>query len=595
MDSKKKHIIQISLFLITIIFISRLFFLQIINNEYKIASQKNTIQKKIEYPYRGEIYDRNNKILVYNEPTYNLNIIPKIAKNIDKNYFCKIFNISIKDFEERFRKAKSYSKNKPSVFLKNIFNEELAKIQDYISEFKGFYIEAKTLRGYTTDSLANTLGYLSEINLQQLKRSNYYSLGDYIGTNGIEKKYEKYLRGTKGITYKLVDVDGIEKGSYQKGKLNINSLPGKNIKTTIDINLQKYMDKLMKNKIGSIVIIEPNSGEILAIGSYPSYDPKEIKGNLFGINFKKLQQNENFPLFNRAIMAMYPPGSIFKIIQALIALEEKVINKNALISCDTNLVKCHRHQTPSNLFNAIKNSCNPYFYKVFRKILLQKKSINIYEDSRIGFKKWRFYVKQFGFGSKTEIDIPGEKKGFIPTIKYYDKKYGKNKWKTSTIRSLDIGQGELLVTPIQMVNLIAIFANRGFYYTPHIVKEIGQAKVEINKKHVNIKKEYFEFIADAMEAATSGTARRAKIKNIDICCKTGTAENPHGKDHSVFFGFAPKYNPKIAIAVYVENAGWGGIVATSIGGLLIEKYVNGFISKERKWYETYILNYKQKK
>ncbi len=585
----KKNIIQLILLSISLIFILRLSFLQIIDNEYKLAAEKNTIQKIIEYPYRGEIYDRNDNLLVYNEPIYNLRVTPNRIKFLNKKFFCKIFKITEKEFDEKLNKAKKYSKIKSSLFIKNISHEKFAKIQDHISEFNGFSIEVKTIRGYTTASLANGIGHLSEVNLLQLKSSNYYSIGDFIGANGLEKYYEKQLRGKKGIAYNLIDVGGIEKGSFQKGKLDILAIPGKNLKTTIDINLQKYTDKLMENRIGSIVAIEPSTGEIIVLGSYPSYDPNKIKGDLFGKNFLKLQKNQSYPLFNRAIMAKYPPGSIFKIVQTLIALQENVITPYTTIECDKNLIKCHNHITPCDLFNAIKNSCNPYFYKVFRRIINQNKVKNIYEDSRIGFKKWRSYVRQFGFSLKTKIDIPGEKKGFIPTIEYYDKIYGKKRWKTSTIRSLDIGQGEMLATPIQMVNLTVILANNGFYYIPHLVKKIGDKELVFEKKYINIKKEYFNFVSNAMEGASRGTARRAFIKDIKICCKTGTAENSHGDDHSVFFAYAPKENPKIAIAVYVENAGWGAVVATSIGGLIIEKYLKNEISKERKWIEKSML------
>lgn len=588
MKTNKKYIIQIILISFALIFIIRLFFLQIINNEYKIASEKNTIQKIIEYPYRGEVYDRNNILLVYNEPIYNLKVIPKNVKNIDKKFFCKLFEISEEDFNLKLNKAKRYSKIKSSIFIKNISHQKFAEIQDYLTDFRGFIIEAKTIRGYTTSTLANSIGYLSEVDNEILKKNKYYFIGDYIGANGLEKSYEKVLRGYKGSTFKLVDVSGLQKGSYKKGKLDTPAIPGKDIKITIDIELQKYADKLMQNKIGSIVAIEPKTGEILILGSYPSYDPNIIKGKGLKKNFLLLQKNSNSPLFNRAIMATYPPGSIFKLVQALIGLQEEVIFPSTTIACNKNLVKCHFHKSPSDLYNAIKNSCNPYFYKIFRHIMNQNIANNKYEDSRIGLQKWRAYVTQFGFGKELGIDIPGEKSGFIPNSNFYDKIYGKGRWKTSTIRSLDIGQGEMLITPIQMANLVTIIANKGYYFIPHIVKEIQGKKIIYNKKINQIDKKHFIFISQAMAAATKGTARRAHLENIKICCKTGTAENPHGDDHSVFIAFAPKDDPKIAIAIYVENAGWGGRAATAIGGLVIEKYINGKISNKRKWLEKWV-------
>ncbi len=622
--NNKKDIIKFLLILISCIFIFRLIYIQIINNDYKIAYKKNIIQKFIEYPCRGKIYDRNGTLLVYNEPIYDLKIIPKYSIATNKRLFCKVFDITPNDYDINIVKVCKFSKIKPSLFIKNISHSRFATIQDYLSEFPGFFVEAKSTRGYTTGSLANIIGYLSEVDGNNLKNDKYYTIQDFIGKTGLECFYEKLLRGKKGKVYKVVDVSGSVRGDYRDGLMDRPSQSGKDIFLTIDIKTQQYADKFMKGKCGSIVAIEPNSGDIVVMGSYPSYNPNILKGDRISKNFKILQKNPQYPFFNRAIMAMYPPGSIFKIVQALIGLQLNAIAPSTIIQCDKTLINCHNHSNPSNLHSAIKNSCNPYFYKVFRRIINQDNHLNKYVGTRIGFDKWRKYVLQFGFGNITNIDIPGEKKGFIPSVEFYDKLYGKQRWKTSNIRSLDIGQGEMLVTPLQMANLVAIIANRGFYYTPHLIKktilniyednrENGvydtklrdfrknfkwkkyklkkdmhfQKIVKYNtKQQLCVNKCYFEFVANAMADVTKGTARRAYIDDIVVCCKTGTAENPHGKDHSVFVAFAPKENPVIAISVYVENAGWGGIDAASIGSLVIEKYIRGNISKKRKYLES---------
>ncbi len=625
--NNKKSTIKFLLLSTACIFIFRLAYIQIISNDYKIAFKKNIIRKLIEHPCRGRIYDRNAILLVYNEPIYDLKIIPKYSTATNKILFCKIFNITSHDYDANIMKVRKFSKIKPSLFIKNISHSRFATIQDYLSEFPGFFIEAKSTRGYTTGSLANIIGYLSEVNCSDLKNDTYYAIQDFIGKTGLEYFYEKLLRGKKGEVYKIVDVAGSIRADYKDGLMDRPSQSGKDIFLTIDIKIQQYADKLMKGKYGSIVAIEPGSGDIVVMGSYPSYNPNILKGNKISKNFKKLQKNPQYPFFNRAIMGMYPPGSIFKIVQALIGLQQKTIIPSTTIRCDKTLINCHNHSNPSNLHSAIKNSCNPYFYKVFRRIINQDIHFNKYVDTRIGFSKWRKYVLQFGFGNITNIDIPGEKKGFIPSVEFYDNLYGKQRWKTSTIRSLDIGQGEMLVTPLQMANLVAIIANRGFYYIPHLIKTIPsisednkekgvydikfhdfrknfkskqyKLKKDIpfqklvkydTKKRLDIDKCYFEFVANAMADVTKGTARRAYIDDIVVCCKTGTAQNPHGKDHSVFVAFAPKENPVIAISVYVENAGWGGIEAASIGSLVIEKYIRGFISKKRKYLESKYLN-----
>lgn len=592
MNLPKRHIINLAFILIGVIFLTKLFFLQVLSDEYKFAAEKNIIQRIVEYPYRGLMYDREGGLLVYNEPVFDLMVLPREIKHLDTLAFCQDFNICSAYFEKDIQKAKKYSFVKPSVFIAGIPHEALAKVQDHLSEYRGFFVTARTIRKYTHAILANSIGYIGEISPHQLALDtcHYYKQGDLIGISGLERNYEAILRGKRGVEYRIVNVRGEEKGKFKNGAFDTLSQPGKNLTLTVDANLQLYGEELMKNKVGSIVAIEPKSGEILAIVSSPSYAPNLLAGRDFSNNFNTLEKDSLAPLFNRPIMAMHPPGSIFKIVQALIALQERVIYPTTTYACNRNLVNCHGHPSPTDLHRAIKYSCNPYFYQVFRRILNQNLSPNIYEDTRIGFAKWYDYVTQFGLGTPLGIDLPNEKGGKIPSEQFYDKVYGRGRWKASTIRSLDIGQGEILVTPLQMANLMATIANRGYYYTPHLIKKIDDQPVlpaELEKYEVAIDSVHFELIAHAMQDAVKGTAPRAFIEDMAICGKTGTAENPHGADHSVFVAFAPREAPQIAIAVYVENAGWGGRAAASIGSLVIEKYLKGTIS--RPWLQTYVL------
>jgi penicillin-binding protein 2 len=430
------------------------------------------------------------------------------------------------------------------------------------------------------------MGYIGEINPSQLEQdtSKYYVQGDYVGLSGMERFYENELRGKKGVKYKMVNVKGVDKGHFKNGEYDTLSLAGNNITSTIDLELQLYGEMLMNGKRGSVVAIEPATGEILAMISAPYYDPNILTGADFSKNYQTLNKDQSKPLFNRPIMATYPPGSIFKIVQSLIGLQEGILKPETTFTCNKSLVACHEHPSPSNLFGAIRNSCNPYYHQAFRQIINQDISKNTFEDTQIGLDSWREKVLKFGLGSPLGVDLTNEKGGSIPSSKLYDKKYGAGKWKYSTIYSLSIGQGEMLVTPLQMANLAAIFANKGFYYTPHLIKSI-EGNINLipeqyrTKNEVGIDAHHFDLIQDAMAEALYGTANRAVIEDIVIAGKTGTAQNPHGEDHSVFIAFAPKENPKIAIAVYVENAGWGGRAAASTASLMIEKYIKGEISR----------------
>jgi penicillin-binding protein 2 len=590
MHLSRNRIIQVIFIFAALVFVVKLFLIQVISTEYSAAAEKNIVQRIEEYPYRGIIYDRNKRLLVYNNPIYDLVVIPKAIRNLDPVAFCQTFHISQTEFNSLLTKAKRYSTIRPSVFIKNIDHYELARVQDQLVDYVGFYIRARTVRQYPQAILGNTLGYLGEINATQLASNAYqeYKQGDFIGISGLEAQYEQLLSGKRGVKHKITDARGQEKGAFKAGSLDIPSEPGQDLMSTIDTDLQVYGELLMKSKSGSIVAIEPATGEILAMVSSPSYDPNLLTAKHLKTNFTALEKDPASPLFHRPIMAMYPPGSIFKLVQALIGLQEKVIFPHTTYPCNKSIVNCHPHPSPTNLHQAIQYSCNPYFYYDFRNIINQHISSDTYEDTRIGLERWVGYVRQFGLGKPLGVDLPHEKGGYIPDARFYDSRYGAGRWKASTIRSLDIGQGEMLVTPLQMANLAAIMANRGFYYTPHLIRRNTSKQGEEERRVIAIDQKHFEFVANAMQdVIANGSGWRARIKGIAVCGKTGTAENPHGADHAVFMGFAPWDHPQIAIAVYVENSGWGSRSATAMGGLLLEKYLTGKVS--RQWMENYVL------
>ncbi|MEX0882178.1 MAG: penicillin-binding transpeptidase domain-containing protein, partial [Cyclobacteriaceae bacterium] len=488
----------------------------------------------------------------------------------------------------------NYSWVKPSPLIKQISKEEFAGMQDYLIDYRGLFVMTRSVRSYPMSAASNTLGYIGEISGNQLSRdsSNYYSQGDYIGLSGLEQYYEPDMRGEKGAKYKMVNVRGIDKGSLKNGDLDTLSKAGENLQSTVDLELQVYAEKLMQGKRGSVVALEPKTGEVLTMLSAPIYDPNLLAGSKFSKNYQLLNQDIEKPLFNRPIMAMYPPGSIFKIVQSLIGLQDSILTPNTVFPCNRSLVNCHNHPNPVNLFGAIRNSCNPYYHQAFRLMINRSASPNTYIDTQIGLDNWRSSVMKFGLGGRLGIDLHGEKGGSVPSSSLYDNVYGEKRWKYSTIYSLSIGQGEILVTPLQMANLAAIFANKGYYYIPHLIKAIDGDPDRIPEKfktkiESGVDASHFDLIQDAMVQALYGTAARAIMKDIAIAGKTGTAQNPGGEDHSVFLAFAPKEDPKIAIAVYVENAGWGGRAAASIASLLIEKYIKGEIT--RPALEEYVL------
>ncbi len=594
MNEQRPITIIIVIIIIGAVLLTKLFLIQVVDDSFLKKAESNAIQRVVDHPYRGLVYDRNGKILVYNYPIFDLMVIPREFQVGDTTRFCEIFKISKEYLIETYTAARKYSSVKPSTLIKQISTTDFARIQDFLIDYPGLFVMTRSVRSYPQASSSNALGYIGEISSNQLDRdsSKYYKQGDYVGLSGIEGYYESDLRGVKGVKYKLVNVRGVDKGALKDGEFDTASVAGRNLISTIDLELQQYGEMLMAGKRGSVVAIEPKTGEVLAMISAPTYDPNLLTGALFGNNYMALNRDETKPLFNRPIMAMYPPGSIFKIVQSLVGLQMGVLTPNTTYSCNRSLVACHNHPSPVNLFGAIRNSCNPYYHQAYRAMINREVSSNTFKDTEVGLNAWREYVLKFGLGSTLGIDLKNEKGGSIPSSVLYDRIYGEGRWKYSTIYSLSIGQGEMLVTPLQMANLAAIFANKGYYYPPHMIKAIDGDPNKIpeefrTKKNVGVDAHHFDLIQDAMAEAIYGTAARAAIPDITIAGKTGTAQNPQGEDHSVFIAFAPKENPQIAIAVYVENAGWGGRAAASTASLMIEKYIRREV--KRLALEEYVL------
>jgi penicillin-binding protein 2 len=598
MNEGRREIIQIAFVIVALIFLVKLFFIQVVDRRYSDLANSNAILSKVDFPLRGLIYDRNKKILVYNTPEFDLLIIKKEVKELDSARFCEVFSIpSTARLREMFKELKArreYSPVKPTVFMTQLSVLDFAKIQDNIDEFQGFYIQPRNTRAYTTKAAANALGYVSEISKNQLDKdeSNFYRQGDYIGQTGIEAYYEPYLRGKRGVRYILRDVDGIEKGSFNKGAQDTLSVPGQDLVTTLDKDLQEYGEFLFKGKSGSIIAIEPSTGEILAMVSGPSYDPVLLTGKNYSSNYKLISNDTNKPLFNRPLMAQYRPGSIFKIAQAMVALQEGVITPDTRIKCDRSIIGCHGPHSNDDLRGAITHSCNPYFHNVLRRMVNQGKSDNPFDDTRIGMVEWNRHMSSFGFGKPLGIDLPNEKGGLVPSVAFYDRAYRGRPWKFSNIYSIAIGEGENLVVPLQMANFAATVANKGYYITPHLVKEIGTSGKPLpqysEKHYTTIDSANFKIARDAMQRVVEeGTGMRAKLVDMVVCGKTGSVQNEPRPDHSVFIAFAPKENPKIAVSVYVEFSGQGARAAASIASLMIEKYLYG--KTKRPHIEEYVL------
>lgn len=580
----------------------RIFYLQIIDDSFKLKSDNNAIKIKYDYPERGYIYDRNGKLLVSNQASYDIMVIPREIKNLDTIEFCELLNITKEDFIKKIEKAKVYSPRLPSVFLTQLNKIEFAAFQEKIRKFEGFYFQKRSLRDYEVNFGANIFGFITQVNENLIAKNPYYNSGDLIGKQGVEESYEEILRGIKGVKYIQKDKYNREIGSFKEGKYDTIAVQGEDINLSIDAEIQKYGEELMINKRGGIVAIEPKTGEILALVTAPSYDPAILVGRQRSKNYTQLYKDSIAkPLYDRGLLAEYPPGSPFKIMTGLVALQEGVINEQTSVACHHGFsyargrfMRCHCHGGMLQLHRGIYESCNAFFGTAYMK------TINKYVKPASAVDVWSKHVKSFGLGQFMGYDLPTGRKGNIPDSKTYKRIYPNGGWRSTAIVSNAIGQGEVLMTPIQLANMMATIANRGYYYTPHIIKKIEGKPIDkkFTTKHVTtIDRKYFSPIIDGLfDVYNLGTAYHLKVEGIDICGKTGTAENfakiggkrTQLEDHSIFVAFAPKNNPKIAIAVMVENGGFGATIAGPIASLMIEKYLRKKIT--RTDLETRILN-----
>ena len=586
----------------TLILLYKVAEIQIFDSSYSKKAESTTLDRKTLYPSRGLIFDRNKELLVYNNPIYDIRVVyNQVNPKMDKEKFCRLIDISSKEFEERLEKDWNnyqYSKAVPFIFLKNVPAQRIHAFEESLHEFPGFYTTLRNVRGYKYPIGSHVFGYISEVDRNKVESSDgVYSQGDYIGTTGIEHKYEEMLRGKKGVSFILKDNLGREVGKLDDGKLDSSAISGNNLILSIDRVLQQYGEALLSGKKGSVVAIEPKTGEILAMVSAPNYDPALLtihKGR--GVAYDALQKDTLKPFFDRSVMAEYPPGSIYKPVMALVALQEGVLNVNRTIYCEGAYTYryfsygCHDHSIAYNVPIALQHSCNSYFFQTFRDFI-EKDGFSL---PQIGLKKLDRYLYNFGLGRKISLDIEKEKNGNVPTPEFYDKMYGQGVWRSTYILSMGIGQGELQLTTLQMANLAAIIGNRGWYMPPHLVKaqmDEQQNVKEVNTpaQYVGIDNQHFDPVIEGMaRAINAGTAQIGWHPEFQICGKTGTSQNV-GKDHSVFFAFAPQDDPKIAIAVYIENGGWGATYAVPIGSLMIEKYLTDKILPNRKWLETRML------
>lgn len=603
LDSRR-YVILTFMILIGVIYTFRLFQMQVIDDSWKIRAQEIAEKRRFITPPRAVLFDRNMKKVVTNKAYYNLMFVEDNIEKLDTVAFGKLIGMTVKEVRNRFaeiryregkykRKDGTYVPNyqsiRPYAFLKELTNDEISLIAPHLDQFPGFYEQVTSMRNYPYSGGANILGYIQETNAEEIHADHYYRSGDNIGRTGVEKYYESQLRGQKGVHYIVTSAMNNALESYENGKYDTMAIQAPALTLGMDIDLQVYGEQLMQNKRGCIVAIEPSTGEILAMVSSPSYDPNLFVGRSnISKNYMKLLNDPDKPLFPRPLAAEYPPGSIFKLINALIGLQEGVIDENASFPCNKSLVGCHNHPQATSVARGVQMSCNPYFYAVTRRVLQQGKSKNIFADAEQGLAEWDEYMYSFGLGKKLKTDVTGMRPGLIPTPEFYDKWYGHHGWAFSTIRSISIGQGEVKLTPLQMANVAVIMANRGWFITPHIVKSVGEdgplEQFKIKHKTM-VEARHYVPIVEGMRMAVNdggGTARRARIDDMIVCGKTGTAQNPHGEDHSVFIAFAPMDNPKIAIAVFIENAGFGGTWAAPIASLMIEKYTRGKIADKAK-------------
>ncbi|MGD9931143.1 MAG: penicillin-binding protein 2 [Mangrovibacterium sp.] len=604
--ARRKYILGAIFVVIVLIFIIRLFTLQVLDSSYKQYATQNVLRRVINYPARGLIYDRNGKLLVYNKAAYDLLVTPREMAPFDTAQFCEILKIEKGELIDGLNKAKKYSRYKPSVVIKQLSPEGYAVLQEKLFKFPGFFVQSRTLREYPQKIAAHMLGYVGEVDRSAIQKDKYYSQGDYIGITGLERAYEKELRGRKGVNFFLVDVHNRLKGAYLEGRSDTLAVLGQNLVSTIDSELQRYAEQLMQNKRGAVVAIEPKTGEILSFYSGPSYDPNLLVGRERSANYQVLLRDTLKPLTNRAISAAYSPGSTFKTLNALIALQEGVISEQTAVTCNgtaSSPIRCtHFHESPISLKGAIRESCNPYFWNTFRA------TIQKYRKAEDGYNAWRSHVLSFGLGEPLGTEFFGQSSGNIPASSYYDRYFGKNRWNALTVRSLSIGQGEIILTPLQLANLAAVIANRGYYIEPHLIRSVSEKEGETHRlpfprKNTTVAPEHFETVIEGMQQVVDLTNTRytAHVNGIEICGKTGTIQNPHGSDHSAFIAFAPKDDPKIAIAVFVEFGVWGARHAAPIASLLIEKYLNDSIGSpsrkllEQRMFDSNLLNPNQPK
>lgn len=578
--------LQLIVLLVVGAIVGRLFYIQLIDDRYKDMAANNALRHVVQYPPRGEVRDRNGEFIVQSREAYDLMVI---AREIPKEGFdtmrmCRVLGMEKAELIKQLTRAKSRSR--VPMMITNQLSKEV-KLRFDECNFRGFYTVYRTIRSYPRRIGGNLMGYVGEINAEQLRKRPEYRAGDYIGISGLESAYEEVLRGKKGVKINEIDNHGVIKGSFRDGMYDSLPIPGRSLVCTIDAELQELAEELMEGKVGSVVAIEPSTGEILLMVSSPTYDPNDLVGKNLRLNYNKLLRNPQRPLYNRAVSSHYPPGSTFKLVQGLIGLQEGVLKPSYRYPCAGGYtyaagrkMKCHPHPSPLDLRAAVANSCNAYFCYVFRDIIDNKK----YENVKAGLDVWTDYVRSFGFGRTLDSDFANETRGYVPTSEFYNRVY-RNSWKSQTIISLSIGQGELGCTPLQMANLAAIIANRGYYYIPHIVRSVeGVDSLEqrfYEKQYTKVDAEHFEPIVEGMWQGVNvaGTSTRAAVAGLDICGKTGTAQNPHGRDHSTFLSFAPKDDPKIAISVYVENGGFGATIALPIASLLIEKYLTDTITR----------------
>lgn len=592
----RKLLLPGMIIVVAILIIARLFYLQIIDEELKLKSENISIKIKYDYPERGYIYDRNGNLLVANQPSYDIMVVPREIKQLDTLEFCKLLNITKEDFYKKLKKAVVYSPLLPSVFLGQLNKMEYAAFQEKERKFEGFYIQKRSLRDYQVDCGANVFGFITQANEAIIAQNPYYKSGDLLGKQGVEETYEDILRGQKGVKHIQRDRFNREMGPYKEGKFDTIAIQGKDITLTIDSELQKYGEQLMKNKRGGIIAIEPKTGEILALVTAPSYNPNILVGRQRSRNYTKLYNDSLAkPLYDRSLLAEYPPGSPFKILTALVGLQESVIDTSTVFACRGGFsygrgrfMRCHCGGGMRKLHMGIAKSCNAYFGNTYMN------TINHFSTPSIGVDTWSNHLKSFGLGQFMGYDLPTGRKGNLPTSKTYQRIYPNGGWRASAIVSNSIGQGEILMTPIQLANMMATIANRGYYYTPHIIKKIIGQPIDIKyrTKHVTtIDKKHFEpVISGLAEVFKTGTAYFLKVEGLEICGKTGTAENfakinrkrVQLADHSIFVAFAPKENPKIALAVFVENGGFGSTTAGPITTLMLEKYIKGKITQKER-------------